>query len=194
MASRSGRSSGVLSKPRYSRANATSIGGGGVAHGTVLASHAATAPPATSAADAPGGGDGSLRRSEASTSRTIHQTSAANARTPTSVTRQFARSGSRNSFDFTTCRPRNVRNTVGVSGAPVIDETVRSAWPAIIRIAKIAQAAIAIVRRDRGAVAPATALATRKVPTIAVNTPVCAASAGTNSRSRRLSDMSGCRM
>src|SRR5262249_7909510 len=94
IASGSGTSSDVPSRPRDSSAKAASIGGGGIAQGVKVTSQAAVSPPTTSDADAARIGD-CAGASSAYAARIIQITTAAKATTPDAVTCQFARSGSR---------------------------------------------------------------------------------------------------
>src|SRR5438034_1287691 len=118
MASCSDPRSRVWSRPRYSPANAASIGGGGTGQVTSVGSHSSAIPAARHAIRRVH--EGSRARSAPRSRQitvAIHPSTPARNTTPPATSARCAFSGSRNSFDLMTRIPRNVRNTVGVSGA-----------------------------------------------------------------------------
>src|SRR4051812_17740960 len=119
MASCSEPCSVVRSRCSHSRAKAISIGGGGPGD-RIAVDEATNTRPEDSIAAAIVHDTGERLLHSRRTSRVIHATIATNSAAPPPARIALALSGSRNSFDVTTWTPRKVRNTVGVSGAPVI--------------------------------------------------------------------------
>ena len=189
MASCSDPRSRVWSRPRYSPANAASIGGGGTGQVTSVGSHSSAIPAARHAIRRVH--EGSRARSAPRSRQitvAIHPSTPARNTTPPATSARCAFSGSRNSFDLMTRIPRNVRNTVGVSGAPVTAETVKSAWPAIIRTAHRTHDANTI----GGRIAGARFARSSSDETMISSAPTCAEAAGRNSSRRAPADPVGC--